>query len=907
MKRRIFSLILVMMIVLSACAKPNEEKPRVDHSIIVSEDTYVLNKDGNGIDKTNTSFENETILYLKTTGSSSHTRYIYFKFDIRSLCGDDDFTSIELGFTILQKENGPNKPVTINLYGCTSNWYGSDVTFNNRPLAYSLISSRDDIISYNTQYTFFVTDYVKQHIKNGDTTVAFMLEEATPDTPRNIQIYSKENSANCPPNLFVSYSKIDNKKYTPNEFEFLPKGLDTIVGNIDTTKYNIIASEDTYISGGDNELGDVSNTNFGSSSILDLKGTGKSQKYYRATLLKFDLSNYKNKSFEKAILELECISADSSTGTNVNMYKCTPGAWRESDVTYSSRPSKGSLVTTIESVTTGIVNVDITNYLKECINDGIYEISFYLEGTENKRLKFNSTETYQNVPKIILYKNKYVYATNLTYSSINPWSYAMQMVNEFQERWSKIQKTVGTDTADTITKIDSEYSTIVGASRKADGENTVYTDRETRILDTLENYKYDNSESNLYDQYGGYMGGTKFTATGFFRVQFSNGRWWIIDPLGYPFFSSGVSTVNTGTTKQSEILLNKYQSVENWANNASERLYELGFNSGTGATSTLLQVEQPISLTVGLSILSSYGTSLGLNNSISGSTTFVGGVMPVFDPAFINHSNKRVKSRISSLANNPNIIGWTSDNELHADSDMLDNYLRCDPTIKENIYSYATAWTFMYAMTGKTDVSIADVTNEYRSLFKAMVYDRYYHVVTNSIKMYDKNHMFLGSRYLTGNFKDNYVMKVSGYYCDVITVNYYGAWTPDAELIANVQRWSETPFLVTEAYAKGMDVCTEGSGLTNKSGAGFTCKTQQDRAMFYQNYTLQLLESKYCVGYNWFRFWDNDPTNTAADLSNIDANKGIYNNNYEEYTTLTNYMQKLNLNKYSLIKYFDER
>jgi len=188
-----------------------------------------------------------------------------------------------------------------------------------------------------------------------------------------------------------------------------------------------------------------------------------------------------------------------------------------------------------------------------------------------------------------------------------------------------------------------------------------------------------------------------------------------------------------------------------------------------------------------------------------------------------------------------------------------------------------------------------------------MVYDRYYNVVTNSIKMVDKNHMFMGCRYLVGNFKDEYVMKVSGYYCDVVTVNYYGAWTPDAELIANVQKWTETPFLVTEAYAKGMDACTEEFGLTNKSGAGFTCRTQDDRGKFYQNFTLQLLESKYCVGYNWFMYWDNDPTNESANLSDIDANKGIVNNNHEEYTTLTNYMQQLNLNKYSLIKYFDER
>lgn len=905
MKKRVLSLLLVMLLILSACGKPNNDKPRVDHTITVSEDTYVLNKDIDGNDKSNTNFNNDTILHLKSTSGYSLTRYIYFKFDVSSLKGDNDFTSIELGFSIYQKQNGNKQPATINVYGCTSNWNGKDVTYNNRPVAYSLICSRNDITAYNTEYTFPVTDYIRKHIKNGDTTVAFMLQEAT-ESPMQVQIYSKENSAGYTPNLFVSYSKEDYKYYTPHEFEFLPKGLDKIVGNIDIEKYTITASEDTYVSGGDDVLGDVSNVNFGNSSILDLKGDGKGQKYYRATLLKFDLSNYKNKSFKRAVLQLNCISAESTTGISVNVYKCTPGAWRENQVTYNSRPSKGELITTAHSLGIGTINIDLTNYIKGCISQGINEISFYLEGTESKRLQFNSTESYENVPKIVLYKEKYFFGTNLTYKTINPWSYAIQLVNDFQERWEIIKQTVGTSTAETITKIDSEYANIVGVSKAANGDDTVYTNHETRILDTLTDYTYNNSESNMYDQYGGYMGGIKYKATGYFRVQFIDGRWWLIDPLGYPFFSSGMSTVNTGTATQKQIILDKYETEENWAEETTERLYELGFNSGTG-TNNLLKVEQPISLTVGLSILSSYGTSLGINNSNSGSTTFVGGVMPVFDPMFIEHSNSQAKSRISSYVNNPNIIGWTSDNELHSDKRMLDNYLNCDPSKIENIYSYATAWTFMYKMTGKTDISINDVTDEHRALFKAMVYDRYYNVVTKSIKMVDTNHMLVGSRYLVGNFNDEYVMKVTGYYCDVITVNYYGAWTPNAELMANVQKWTNTPFLVTEAYAKGMDVCTEESGLTNQSGAGFTCRTQLDRAMFYQNFTLQLLESKYCVGYNWFMYWDNDPTDTTADLSNLNANKGIVNNQHEEYSTLTSYMQQLNLNKYSLIKYFDER
>ena len=41
--------------------------------------------------------------------------------------------------------------------------------------------------------------------------------------------------------------------------------------------------------------------------------------------------------------------------------------------------------------------------------------------------------------------------------------------------------------------------------------------------------------------------------------------------------------------------------------------------------------------------------------------------------------------------------------------------------------------------------------------------------------------------------------------------------------------------------------------------------------------------------------------------SNRNANKGIYSNDWEEYTDLTEQMQFLNQNIYTLIKFFDER
>jgi hypothetical protein len=61
------------------------------------------------------------------------------------------------------------------------------------------------------------------------------------------------------------------------------------------------------------------------------------------------------------------------------------------------------------------------------------------------------------------------------------------------------------------------------------------------------------------------------------------------------------------------------------------------------------------------------------------------------------------------------------------------------------------------------------------------------------------------------------------------------------------------------------------------------------------------------VGFDWFKYWDNDPTDLDVDPSNRNANKGIYTNEYEEYTELTSMMERLNNQKYRLIEFFDGR
>jgi hypothetical protein len=95
------------------------------------------------------------------------------------------------------------------------------------------------------------------------------------------------------------------------------------------------------------------------------------------------------------------------------------------------------------------------------------------------------------------------------------------------------------------------------------------------------------------------------------------------------------------------------------------------------------------------------------------------------------------------------------------------------------------------------------------------------------------------------------------------------------------------------------------AGLANTSGAGFTVNTQQDRGYAYQHFCLNLLNSKLCVGWHYFKYQDNDPTAKKVDPSNADSNKGLLNNEFQFYDPLVKLMKEFNDNKYELVHYLE--
>ncbi len=491
------------------------------------------------------------------------------------------------------------------------------------------------------------------------------------------------------------------------------------------------------------------------------------------------------------------------------------------------------------------------------------------------------------------------------------------------------------------------------------GGFTEYKPYYARTLETLINEGgFVPSEPSEYDIYGGITNaGIKGTATGFYHTESHGERTYIIDPLGHPFFAAGANTINFGSTEnQKKAILDRFGSEDAYWQFITKRLSEIGVNTVTGSVDkvTASELESPINGVVGLRGISAYMRERGLSTSTGGSSGFANhNTMNVFDPDFEPTFDRINRDTILKFRDNDRVIGYTSDNELPANRNLLERYLTLSPADGNNAYSYATAWAWLEARLGKNDLSFDELDSAdifaLHEEFKSFVFGRLFEVAKSVIRRYDDNHMYIGTRVHGANRNSEGYLRAAGLYCDVLTINMYGGIQPPVGIMADIYRFSGKPFIVTEFYAKAADAKDmNGQYLGNQENAGWQVRTQADRGAYYDNYTTLLLECKYCVGWIWYRFQDNDQslyTNDGGktilrvfkkgaryavasfldsenniipatgsevkiwegetDTSNLGSNKGLFDNFMNEYEEVTAAYSRISRNLFGLICYFD--
>ena len=442
----------------------------------------------------------------------------------------------------------------------------------------------------------------------------------------------------------------------------------------------------------------------------------------------------------------------------------------------------------------------------------------------------------------------------------------------------------------------------VDAQRKiyhSDGSRS-YTDYEpfdTRTVELLAGYK-PSTKPVEYSRYGGWKA-KQVEATGFYHVTKIGDRWWGVDPEGYLYINVALNSISMGRSDYNRnALKTKFGTPEKWMTETIGLLQNNGFNCAGSWSDHKSVIEvnktssKPFAYTTNWNFMSSYGRVRGGTYQMPGHTGYPNEAIFVFDPEFETFCDQHAQ-QLAAIKDDPNLFGHFSDNEMPFKKNSLDNYLALPEG--EPGHKAAMKWIEEKGITKE------QITDTHREEFLCLVADKYFSIVSGAIKKYDPNHMYIGARFYSNEKDQAAFMKTAGKYLDIVSCNYYNRWTPDSTEISNWASWTGRPFIVTEYYTKGED-----SGMPNQSGAGWIVKTQKDRGLFYQNYNLALLESKNCVGWHYFKYQDNDPTAKGVDPSNIDANKGIVNNDYDVWEDMMVKMKELNLQVYPIIQHFDK-
>ncbi len=720
----------------------------------------------------------------------------------------------------------------------------------------------------------------------------------------------------------VAY-KQQNQAYNAFRFMFPGRGADmwidnfsvSVAGAVKNDYIDIAAIDAAHIRAG--QLADKPQKLGANGGIgIDIKYSDGNTNTpdYREGLIKFDISSIDPDSVGYTKFMGEYLNMTSERTFNIYWVE---DDWNGETVTFNTAP-EGYLIA--EGITFGGSGapLELAPYLIEAIKSGdktfsIRIVPTFQDGGYQTKIFFGD----DNKPVIRVFPDK----TDKSYfeklvedEAANKaiWDYAQQMFDEWNARYKAI---VLNDKAEMVNPDPTQYIRSSLASEQSSNfasNKQSYQSRPFEALTDLDEYVSKEFKNAKLDEYGGIMvESLKQKATGYFYTTKINGRWFVIDPLGYPYIIIGLSLIDyslNGSKTQAQNALNKYKTYDNWAIEITKEVRDgFGFNSTFNPRAEITKVDGGLPYVKAVTgVMTNYalaknGTAKAIENN----------VMPVFDPEFVEYTDYNIGKSVANYVNDPKVIGYTADNELPVDFNMLDNALTITHKNPVNHYTYACAWTWFVNMTGKESPTYDDITDELRDLFRGFVYDRYFYVVSNAFDKADPNHMYMGCKFLPYVKDSKWIFAFASQYVDVVTINWYFCWEPESDVLYNIEKYGDTPIMISEFYTKAGDATItseEGSAkLANTSGAGWYVETQTDRADFYDTFIIKLLESNIGVGWQWFHYMDNDPNSGTTDKTSVNSNKGICRSDLTYYTEFTDRMSILNENVYNIIDYFENK
>jgi hypothetical protein len=383
---------------------------------------------------------------------------------------------------------------------------------------------------------------------------------------------------------------------------------------------------------------------------------------------------------------------------------------------------------------------------------------------------------------------------------------------------------------------------------------------------------------------------------GFFRVAEEGGRYWLLDPDGRRFFSTGVNLFHSGDdpaifdpTNPAYSALRQYDSFDAWYAQASGRLSAWGFNTlgAWAADDVLARADRPYTVTLHL------GQHVG--------TPWV----DVDTPEERATIGRLIELEVRPRRDDRRLVGYFVDNELcWCEPALLEYWARRPQSarIKRKLFDLLREQYRGDLRRLLLDFEIAPRPARFEALadeletfavrpgrrppviekFVGILADDYYRVVAAAVREADPHHLLLGDRYAA--FYSQPAARAAGRYMDVVSVNDSPLTTRgfvSPSFFETLHRLSGRPVLVSEFYAAAME---NQSGNRNQHGPYLVVDTQAQRARVVATMTEALARMPYVVGYHWFQ-WSDQPAGGRWDGE--DFNMGLVDLRDGPYEALT--------------------
>jgi hypothetical protein len=335
-----------------------------------------------------------------------------------------------------------------------------------------------------------------------------------------------------------------------------------------------------------------------------------------------------------------------------------------------------------------------------------------------------------------------------------------------------------------------------------------------------------------YCEYGGYKN-TSEKATGFFRVEQINGKWWFVDPHGHLFLSTGSNGAGAGfgTRPGSHRTGETNPSMDR----ITPRLKLWGMTTGGKdmAYTSMLRWQR----TQGSSFL---------------------GLPDVYSEEFALSIDQAANTQCSPLKNDPLLLGYFVGNEPAFDgreSEVCDMILAGPNTATQN-----RLWEFL-----------ANGDNQKRRKeFIVTAFEKYLNLIVTAVKKYDPNHLTLGIRF--GGSVSGELLQTASIF-DVCSINVY-EYEPVSQ-VNRAARFTGRPVLIGEFHI-GVPANGLGAGLVQ-------AKDQTERGKAYRYYVEQAASVNSFLGAYWFQ-WRDEPVLGRGDGENY--NIGFVDGNDRPYKQL---------------------